>query len=75
MQYHVEVEPDTVATWGAVPAYREALAQTLGDDALTRMARDAEREMPAFLSSAERLYGNFRRILRENPARPRAKTA
>jgi GMP synthase-like glutamine amidotransferase len=75
MQYHVEVEPDTVATWGAVPAYREALSQTLGDHALTRMARDAERDMPAFLSSAERLYGNFRRILPENPARPRAKTA
>ena len=34
MQYHVEIEPDTVDNWGAVPAYAEALSSTLGDEAL-----------------------------------------
>jgi len=75
MQYHVEVEPDTVATWGAVPAYREALAGTLGADALSAMAADAEMEMPGFLSSAERLYANFSRMVREKSTRFRAKSA
>jgi GMP synthase-like glutamine amidotransferase len=27
MQYHVELEPDTIANWGRVPAYAEALAK------------------------------------------------
>ena len=75
MQYHVEVEPDTVATWGAVPAYREALAATLGPDALSAMAADAELEMPGFLTSAERLYANFSRMVREKSTRFRAKSA
>ena len=30
MQYHVEIEPETVDNWGAVPAYRDALEKTLG---------------------------------------------
>jgi len=75
MQYHVEVEPDTVATWGAVPAYREALAATLGPDALSAMAADAGLEMPGFLTSAERLYANFSRMVREKSTRFRAKSA
>ena len=30
MQYHVEIESDTVENWGAIPAYAEALINTLG---------------------------------------------
>jgi len=59
MQYHVEVEADTVANWGKVPAYREALENTLGPDALAMMKSDADRHMPAFLNCAETLYRNF----------------
>lgn len=62
MQYHVEVEPDTVANWGAVPAYREALDQALGTDGLGQMMQAADRHMGAFVASAERLYGNFMQI-------------
>ena len=59
MQYHVEVEADTVANWGEVPAYREALENTLGPDALARMKSDADKHMPEFLKCAETLYRNF----------------
>lgn len=59
MQYHVEVEPDTVANWGVVPAYRAALENTLGAGAIGAMERDASAAMPALLDSAEALYHNF----------------
>ncbi len=59
MQYHVEVEPDTIANWGAVPAYRQALEATLGPTALDRIRTEAEINMSSFTSNAERLYCNF----------------
>ena len=43
MQYHVEVEPDTVRNWGAVPAYRQALEAAVGPGALDQMAAAADR--------------------------------
>ena len=60
MQYHVEVEPDTVANWGKVPAYKAALEATLGSAALGDMDRAAGEAMPEFIAGAERLYRNFR---------------
>ena len=61
MQYHAEVEPDTVANWGEVPAYRDALLAALGDDGLSAMQSAADENMPAFLTCAETLYRNFMR--------------
>ncbi len=59
MQYHVELEPDTVANWGRVPAYHNALMASVGDAGYTQMLSDAERYIPDFLSSARTLYQNF----------------
>ena len=61
MQYHAEVEPDTVANWGEVPAYRDALLAALGDDGMNSMQSAADESMPAFLACAETLYRNFMR--------------
>ncbi len=63
MQYHVEVEPDTVANWGKVPAYKQALEATLGPAALGDMDRAAGEAMPDFIAGAERLYRNFRNAI------------
>lgn len=60
MQYHVEVEPDTVDNWGAVPAYKQALESTLGAGALVRLKADADEHMSGFAENAERLYQNFK---------------
>lgn len=60
MQYHVEVETDTVANWGAIPAYRQALESALGVEALAQMEADAEAAMTDFAANSERLYRNFR---------------
>ena len=59
MQYHVEVEPDTVANWGAIPAYRKALESTLGPGSLEKLEREASANMTGFVGNAERLYRNF----------------
>ena len=59
MQYHVEVEPDTVANWGAIPAYRDALEATLGPGALAPLKRDVDNQLDNFRANSERLYRNF----------------
>lgn len=64
MQYHVEVEPETVEMWVGVPAYRAALESTLGSNALAPIKSAAEAEMPGFVQSSERLYRNFMRAIR-----------
>lgn len=61
MQYHVEVEPTTVANWAAVPAYAEALATALGDNGVETMTKAAAENMAGFLASSETLYNNFMR--------------
>ena len=59
MQYHVEVEEDTVDNWSKVPAYRDALMNTLGEQGFTTMNADADKNMASFLSYAESIYRNF----------------
>ena len=64
MQYHVEIEPDTVDNWGAVPAYAEALRTTLGEGALLTMNADTDANMTECLSCARQIYQNFMKTLK-----------
>jgi GMP synthase-like glutamine amidotransferase len=59
MQYHVEVEEDTIDNWAAVPAYREALNSTLGDDGLATMKAVGDQNISNFLDCSEKIYRNF----------------
>ena len=59
MQYHVEVEEDTVDNWGAVPAYRDALVATLGESGLPTMKQEADKNIESFLHCSETIYRNF----------------
>lgn len=68
-QYHVEVEPDTIANWAAIPAYHAALVEVMGEGGARTMAQDADDAMDGFLASAERLYDNFMRAGREGSPR------
>ena len=61
VQYHVEVEADTVDNWAAVPEYACALAESLGEDALPGFKNAVAAEMTRFNGSARRLYENFMR--------------
>lgn len=64
MQYHIEVEADTVDNWARIPAYRDALVDVMGTAGLDHMRHDAARAMPGFLSASETLYANFMRLTR-----------
>ncbi len=59
MQYHVEIEEDTIDNWAAVPAYRDALIATVGTEALPNMRLAADQHMDSFLSCSEKIYHNF----------------
>ena len=66
MQYHVEVEDDTVDNWGVIPTYRDALEQSLRTDAINGLRRDAEKEMAGFMENARKLYVNFHHLVMPN---------
>lgn len=60
MQYHVEVESDTVANWAVIPEYRAALEATLGPGAAEALQAEAESNMETFAAASNQLYKNFR---------------
>jgi GMP synthase-like glutamine amidotransferase len=64
MQYHVEIEEDTVDNWVVIPAYRDALINTLGDGGLASMKTGADENIDVFLGSAEKLFYNFIRAIK-----------
>jgi GMP synthase-like glutamine amidotransferase len=59
MQYHVELEANTITDWGKIPAYEAALAKVRGPNALAGLAKEAEPLMPGFIANARMLYRNF----------------
>ena len=59
VQFHVEIESDTVANWAEIPAYMEALEKAMGQGAVERLATDCDRHMAEFNRLAERIYMNW----------------
>ncbi len=59
MQYHVELEDDTVPNWGVIPEYKSALEKALGANALPKFEAEAGANMAGFNAAAEVLYKNF----------------
>ena len=66
MQYHVELEPDTIPNWGCIPAYERALAASRGPGALTALAKEAEPLMDGFIANARTLYRKFMDVCRSS---------
>jgi len=58
-QFHIEVEPDTVRNWSAIPEYATALKNALGEEGVEILDRACADEMQAFNTMAERLYMNW----------------
>ena len=58
-QFHVEVEPDTVANWSAIPEYRTALETAMGTDGVDKMTALVDENMSDFNAMAERIYINW----------------
>lgn len=59
LQFHVEIEADTVANWAEIPEYAEALEAAMGPGAVARLARDCDQRMTSFNQTAERIYMNW----------------
>ena len=63
-QYHVEIEPDTVDKWGRIPAYRQALEDSLGPNALKDIKARSDASMDSLARNARQLYDNFMSLCR-----------
>ena len=59
MQFHVEVEADTVDNWAVIPEYRVALDSALGATGVEVMNSAVAPQMKTFNDMAERLYINW----------------
>ena len=64
MQYHVEVEAETVTNWAAIPAYHSALINAMGENGVEGMSSAAAANMDGFLATSEIIYENFMRLTR-----------
>jgi len=59
VQFHVELTPTTVAEWGDIPAYANALENALGEGAMAGMQSESDRRMGEFNALSSLLYRNF----------------
>lgn len=59
LQFHLEVEADTVDNWCAIPAYRDALVNALGADGADKLRSDCASAMSDFERMSERVYINW----------------
>ncbi len=59
MQFHVEIEADTVATWNNIPEYADALDKAIGAGRMQELEAACAARMQAFNAMAERLYINW----------------
>ena len=64
LQYHVEITPETVPEWGAVPAYQVSLDRALGPGGLAALEAGSAAHMPSFNRNARILYDNFHGLVR-----------
>lgn len=64
MQFHVEITATTVAEWGAVPEYAQALEAALGNNGIALLEEKTSAQMADFKSNAQQLYRNFMAVAR-----------
>ncbi|MBY8977604.1 type 1 glutamine amidotransferase [Rhodobacteraceae bacterium NNCM2] len=67
MQFHIEVENDTVANWANIPEYASALDKVFGDGGTEVMRKACAAEMDNFNLVAERIYMNWLQACAQGP--------
>lgn len=63
LQYHVEITPNTVSEWEAVPAYKESLERALGSEDAACLNDTVIPHLATFETSATRINKNLNKIL------------
>lgn len=66
IQYHVEIEDETVAEWGRITEYRKALEMVRGHGTQAELELAAANAMPEFRACASTLYSSFGRVVRRS---------
>lgn len=61
-QFHLEVEPETVQAWAAIPEYAAALEKAMGPGAVAKLDAAAAEKMHAFETTALQFYRNWMSI-------------
>ena len=59
VQFHLEVEEDTVRNWNEIEEYATALQGALGPDGAQKLEADAAANQAKFVDMAERVYINW----------------
>ncbi len=59
-QFHIEITAETIKEWDAVPAYHEALLETLGEDAMPGFEQAVTDRLDFFREYARRFYENWK---------------
>ena len=59
VQFHLEVTPEMAREWAKVPAYRESLAATLGEERGAEFLAEVERRAAELHPAARRLFENW----------------
>ncbi len=59
VQFHLEVTGEMAREWAEVPAYRDSLADTLGEEDGARFIADVERRADELHPAARRLFANW----------------
>ena len=59
MQYHIEVEPDTIDNWIVDPDYRSSLEESLGKGTLEGIKKQATLMMPNLNKNCMKIFLNF----------------
>lgn len=59
IQFHIEIEADTVANWYQIPEYKKALIDTLGETGAQQFEADVAARITQLNAAAERLYINW----------------
>ena len=65
MQYHQEIIATTVSDWSTIPAYKDALEKSMGEDAASKLEQKALENMNDFNKTARQLYDNWKLTVSE----------
>ena len=59
MQFHLEVDPEIVANWTAIPDHKLLLDAALGENGTSVLQTSCGDQMASFNNMAERVYINW----------------
>ena len=59
LQFHLELTAQTVAEWGALPAYAAALEAVKGPGAMNLLQAEVDARLAALQAAARRIFSNF----------------